>query len=644
MDFFAHQEQARRNTTKLVALFCLAVVGIIGAIYLVAVIAFATADAKLNGETSGFWHPEILLLSTAGTLLVVVIGSLYKINQLRGGGQVVATLLGGRRVAPNTRDPREKVLLNIVEETSIASGTPVPAVFVLDSEKAINAFAAGFSPSDAVIGVTAGTLEQLNRDELQGVIAHEFSHILNGDMRLNIRLIGVLHGILCIALAGYVILRSGAGFRGRGGKNSAAGGILALAIALLVIGYIGMFFAKLIQAAVSRQREFLADASAVQFTRNPDGLVGVLKKLGGYEDGSHVNHAQAAATSHMFFGRPLKPAFSNALATHPPLKERIRRIDRTFRAEHAQADTPRGGGAPAAGAAGFAGGAALSSAGPETPASPARLVAQAGQPTNEHLAHAQVLVGSLPASVTDAMHYPFSARALIYAMLFDRDTERRHEQLELLKGQTDPATLKEARKIAPHVADLDATARLPLVDLSIPALREMSPNQYRSFESDIDTLIHADQEVGLFEFALRKVLKRHLSAEFGDAPAARPRYRSVKPLMDDVQILLSSLARVGHDDEQGKAEAYLAGITILPGDGELRPLLDAHRAALTDLDGALDRIAQSTPNCKRFVLRACAETAAHDGVLTSDEMELLRAVADTLDCPMPPILFGKNTG
>ncbi len=238
MDFFSHQERARRQTTRLVVLFCLAVVGIIAAIYTVLILVFAVAEQG-SGQLS-WWNPELFAFATAGTLLVVGLGSLYKTQQLRAGGSVIAQLLGGRQVLPNTTDPQEKTLINVVEEISVASGVPVPEVYLLDGEAGINAFAAGFTPGDAVIGVTRGCLEQLNRDELQGVIAHEFSHIFNGDMRLNLRLIGVLHGILCVGLAGYVILRSGTGFRHRGGKGSAAGGVLALGVALIAIGFIGV--------------------------------------------------------------------------------------------------------------------------------------------------------------------------------------------------------------------------------------------------------------------------------------------------------------------------------------------------------------------------------------------------------------------
>ena len=348
MDFFERQDQARRSTRRLIVYFIMAVILIILSIYIAAIAIFLgfnlNADSELPFE---WWNSELFLWITGATVSVVVIGSLYKIFALSQGGVVVARSLGGRLIESNTPNPQERRLLNVVEEMAIASGTPVPSVFLLEKEKSINAFAAGFTPTDAVIGVTQGTLQILSRHELQGVIAHEFSHILNGDMRLNIRLIGVLNGILVIAMIGYAILRGTS--RSSSSKKGGGGAVLAFGAALFIIGYVGVFFGKLIKSAVSRQREFLADASAVQFTRNPDGLAGALKKIGGLVHGSRIKSSKAEEASHLFFSdgmhgkaspflsmRNHKPpvqtrsAFS-FMATHPPLETRIKRIDPSFR-------------------------------------------------------------------------------------------------------------------------------------------------------------------------------------------------------------------------------------------------------------------------------------------------------------------------
>jgi len=343
MDFFAHQDAARRNTKRLVVYFALAVVAIVGAVYTAVRLILFGVLLKQGQDVPAFWDPQVFTVTAGITLAVILVGSVYKIVALRQGGDAVAWMLGGRLLDPATTDLAERRLLNVVEEMAIASGVPVPQVYVLDKEKGINAFAAGFTPQDAVIGVTDGTVRLLSRDELQGVIAHEFSHLLNGDMRLNLRLIGVLHGILVIALIGYMILRS-LRFSG-GGRSSKKGGggviaILLFGLALLIIGWVGVFFGRLIKSAVSRQREFLADAASVQFTRNPDGLAGALKKIGGYGTGSRLTAPKAEEASHMFFGNALKPHQFAALETHPPLGQRVRRIEPAWDGEFERIDYP----------------------------------------------------------------------------------------------------------------------------------------------------------------------------------------------------------------------------------------------------------------------------------------------------------------
>ena len=332
MTFFQQQEAARKRTLILIGYFVLAVICIIAAIYTVIVVMLHNVKDDATGASllPSLWNPEIFTITALVTLLIIVGGSIFKILALRGGGSVVARNLGGRLVLPGTRDPDERKLLNVVEEISIASGVSIPAVFVLEDEAGINAFAAGFSPNRAAVAVTRGCMKLLSRDELQGVIAHEFSHILNGDMRLNIRLMGIIHGILIIGLIGRAMVRSvtrsNRRSSSRSGKDS-GGPVLVLGISLFIIGYIGVFFGKIIKAAVSRQREYLADASAVQFTRNPVGISGALKKIGGLSHGSLIENSSAEEASHLFFANGLGQAFLNLLATHPPLTERIQRIE-----------------------------------------------------------------------------------------------------------------------------------------------------------------------------------------------------------------------------------------------------------------------------------------------------------------------------
>ena len=348
MDYFQNQDVARKKTGRLVFFFIIAVVLIILSVYAAvgAVLTFAAPEGAGEGaNTLGWlWNPELFGIVALGTSGLIAGGSLFKVAALSGGGHTVAELLGGRLLHPDKASPDERRLLNVVEEMAIAAGLPVPPVYLLENESGINAFAAGHTTGDAVIAVTSGTLSRLSRDELQGVIAHEFSHILNGDMRLNIRLMGVLFGILVIGLTGWIIFRSSfdGGYVRMGARDDDRKGFNPLpliGLALYVIGYVGVFFANLIKAAVSRQAsEFLADASAVQFTRNPEGIAGALKKIGALAEGSRVEDPHAEEASHMFFGEAVSGfnELFGLLSTHPPLVERIRRIDPSFTGDFSQ--------------------------------------------------------------------------------------------------------------------------------------------------------------------------------------------------------------------------------------------------------------------------------------------------------------------
>ena len=330
MNFFESQDRVRKNTFQLVLLFSLAVITLIIMTNLLVMVVFGyinSQQAQEGGDLLQQMDWQTFATIGVGVGVVILVGSLYKIMTLSAGGKAVAESLGGQLIPQDTNDLKQRKLLNVVQEMAIASGTPAPPVYLLTGEEGINAFAAGFTPRDAVIGVTQGTIDHLSRDQLQGVIAHEFSHIFNGDMRLNIRLMGILNGILIIGIIGYYILYS-ASFSGRGrSSGKGAGGIIALAIGLMVLGFAGTFFGGLIKAAVSRQREYLADASAVQFTRNPDGIAGALKRIGGLEFGSKIKNPGAPEVSHAFFAQGISGFMSSLSATHPPFAKRIKRID-----------------------------------------------------------------------------------------------------------------------------------------------------------------------------------------------------------------------------------------------------------------------------------------------------------------------------
>ncbi len=635
--FFENQDAARRNTKWLVFLFCLAVLAIAAMIYALAVFLTGTQPPDAYGReieiTLQWWQPDLLITVGLATLAVVAAGSLYKTSQLRGGGSVVAESLGGTLIASDTGDPDERRLLNVVEEMAIASGTPIPPVYLLRDEPGINAFAAGFTPGDAVIGVTRGCVRQMSRDELQGVIAHEFSHILSGDMSLNIRLMGVIHGILMIGIIGYFLLRSSmfAGRGRRGGRDNNAMVMLSAGLGLMLIGFLGTFFGNLIKASVSRQREFLADASAVQFTRNPDGITGALKKILGFDDGSILQSPNAPESSHLFFSQGLRGGLQMLFATHPPLDERIRRLDPSF--EGQRGSEARGGEArarPAAAAAvtGFA-------AAPEGSA-----LDQAGEPTVAHLAYAAALVRGLPPAVTAAVHEAYSARAVIYALLINRDPGPRKLQLEQLAHFGEAGIDRETRGLLPEIEGLDARARLPLIDMALPALRSLSASQYERFKTNVAALIAADEKIDVFEWTLQRVLLAHLRPHFERVPPPRVRYSSLARLTPQCSVLLSTLARVGSRNQAELRAAFEQGASQLLG---VEPdLLPPDRCGLAALDAALERLAQASPSCVQQLLTACAACIAADRKVTQAEGELLRAIADSLACPMPPLLPGQR--
>ena len=333
MNFFQEQEQARKQTLFLIIVFTVAILVII-----VITVFFITGldvyfehvpVAVYLASPLEYVKPRYFYLTTLAVIGVVGMGSLYKYQQLSSGGKSVATALGGVKVNRNHANADEKRLLNVVEEMAIASGISPPTVYVLHGEE-INAFTAGLSIDDAVIGVTKGCMEKLNREELQGVIAHEFSHIFNGDMRLNLQLTAILHGILLIGLIGEFIFRySGSkGSRGASGRRKGGGGVpyfIILGAGLAVLGYVGTFLGSLIKANVSRRREYLADATAVQYTRYPRGISGALKKIAYYS--SNIYAPAAEVYSHLYFAEGVSSLFSNLTTTHPPLVKRIKRVE-----------------------------------------------------------------------------------------------------------------------------------------------------------------------------------------------------------------------------------------------------------------------------------------------------------------------------
>ncbi len=648
-DFFDRQDHARQQTRRLLVMFGLSVVAIIVLVYLALAVGMANVGPSQHGAHAhaqpSLWNPVLLGWVVLGTLSVIGLGSLYKIAELSGGGEHVALMLGGRAIDPQTQNPAERRLLNVVEEMALASGIPVPPVFVLDHERGINAFAAGHQPGDAVVAVSAGALNYLTRDELQGVMGHEFSHIVNGDMRLNLRLIGIVYGILVLAVIGYYVMRfSGSVSSGSSRKSGGAAGVALFGLVLMVLGYIGVFFGNLIKSAVSRQREFLADAASVQFTRNPGGISGALKKIGGLAEGSRIRDAHAEEISHMFFGNAFTGGFFNLFATHPPLDKRIRALEPDFDgqfpevrplADSAESAPQR----PRTVLPNILGMPGRTHAGGVLPALMALDAAAAtqrvGRPGAADLSRAGQLIGDLPQPLLDAAREPFVAPAVVYSLLLSRDDETvRARQLQMLQSQIEQPLFAHVQQLVPLTQSLLAASRLPLVELSVPALKKASRQQYERFRQVVDALANADGSIDLYEYCLRMVLFSYLDVHFGLKRPPTIHYRTVRSVAKPLAVALSTLAYVGHTRPEDAQQAYECGAENLSLPAEILPLTECR---LHSFDAALVELAQASPDVKRSIIAAMTACITADGKVMPAESEVLRAVAAVLGCPMPPL-------
>ncbi|WP_444902950.1 M48 family metallopeptidase [Microbulbifer sp. CnH-101-E] len=631
MNFFEYQDKARRNSGLLVGLFTLALILLVGLTTLVA----AAAVSYSRGQAfSPLAIEQLLGWQTVGYIAltivaIVALGSLYKLQQLAAGGKVVAESLGGRKLNIASQGPAEQRALNVVEEMAIASGTPVPDVYLIE-DQAINAFAAGYKPCDAVIGLTRGCIENLNRDELQGVVAHEFSHILNGDTRLNIRIVGLLNGILIIGLLGHWLVR---GVYPNSRDNRGRIPLFALGLALMVLGYAGTLLGNLIKSAVSRQREYLADASAVQFTRNNAGIANALKKIGGCSTGSNLSSGRAAEFSHMFFSSGLKRSFFNLFASHPPLSKRIARLEPSWnglylneRSSTAKTQTRE------------------TNSGSTihfVDSAPFQVALEAVDnsiacPSAQQVQYGRQLLESIPSAILQAAHDPFIARALIYHLLLHSGESERETQMVLLKKIAHPAVVREMHKLAPQLKALPDNARLPLLDLCVPALKVLVPQQYQVFKRNLIKLLRSDGKIEIWEWALYRVLM-HAMEESPD----RQRLSNKKGAGNDAsRFLIAAIAHAGNSEYLPAKRAYEQGLKFLQ--LEVTPLPSRKDIDLQHLDKAIAIACQMKPLEKPLLLKALVYTLNHNGIIKAEEIELLRAIADSLDCPMPPLVLKEN--
>ncbi len=610
MNFFRAQDEARGRTTKLVVLLVLAILMLTGSLYAIAV--YAKGELMERGSLD--WFQPKLFLATTGTALVVILGtSWWRISELAKGGAFVAQSLGARPVSPHTKDLAERRYLNIVEEMSLAAGLPMPACFVVDHDTTINAFAAGNNPQDAAVAVTRGALTYLNRDELQGVIAHEFSHIGNGDMKLNLRIIGTIAGLTALSQLGYILMRL---MRHADDKDSAKVGI-PLAIGGLVIfllGLGGVLFARIIQASVSRQREYLADASAVQFTRNPEGLAGALKKIAGLKGGKREASTTELESQHLFFsstGGFMEFIFSS----HPPIGDRIRRLLPTFDGVIPDVDPV---GISDDSVAGLSGRQSATAISPPIRAARAHRI-----PTNLEIQEAVGFQGTLPMELRASAADSIGAMAIVLGLILRQKPELRAQQLQTARGLAGGEVIAEALRLAPLLQALPAGSRLPLLDLSMPALRQLSKAQLALFRLAIQK-VGFDANDGLIVLLVQASMRRYLD-DVG---------RSGPPPLVGVSVsyalVLSAVVRTSRETAQAQQEAFGLGVAELARPDLATTILPESEVDLQKVDEALAVIAaQSVFERRRFV-RACGVAMLHDDVAEAAEIEILRAVADTL--------------
>ncbi|MCS0307828.1 M48 family metallopeptidase [Vibrio diabolicus] len=618
MNFFDHQDTARQRTGLLVFLFSLAVVTITGLVSVLSIgIYYGVTGEHFDQETALTY----VLLCFAGVLLVVAISSMVRLSALTSnGGRGVAESIGGKLISSNTLDAKHRQLLNVVEEMAIASGIPVPPVYVMQEERGINAFAAGMSIDDAVIGVTQGALDSFTRDELQGVIAHEFSHILNGDMRLNTRLIGVLFGITCIAHFGHLVLdnthHTSRVSRSSSDSDKGFAVIMLIAIICLVLGWIGTLFGSMIKAAISRQREFLADASAVQFTRNDQGIAGALKKIGSHIAGSSLNTKASDEMSHMMFGQSKLSGFSGLFATHPPLEERIRRIEPGWDGSFSQSSHRPTTSFENDNVSGFSSGTST----------------QPEKPTTAELSEVgQQLLNQLPSELVDIAREPYSARFIAFALIFDGSELQR----EMIKSHI--PNVSQAQLLPWLDYDLPLHLRFPLLELSIPALKSLSEGQKNRLCQVLRELSQTDDHYSLAEWCVINLLEKQLLESYG----CTKQIQSLKQLKESVFWLLRELAWVSHSQPEDAQRAFSSALTCLGfNDAELQPAnknWGLNRAAL-------ELLLQLKPKSRRLFVKACRLAIESDGKVTVAEGELYRVIACFLEVPEPPLTVSFNTG
>lgn len=623
MDFFAAQDRARAASRRLVWWFILCVLAVVAVIYAVLIISrpFWSDGLGSGFDDASWWDPT--LAAVVGPCIggIIILGSIYKLHELSGGGAVVARSLGGRPVSRSTAEPLERRLVNVVDEMAIASGLPSPEIWLLEQEEGINAFAAGTDPGNAVIGVTSGCLHRLSRDELQGVVAHEFSHILNGDMRLNQRLAGWVFGLVMVSLVGRFMteLVRGQRYGARSQKGGDPRAAIALAgILLWLVGSVGVLLGRLLQAGISRQREFLADAAAVQFTRNPAGLAGALKVIGGTEERSMLSAPAAMEVRHLFFAES-GGFLRGFMRTHPPLEQRIRALEPGWDGKLKRS-------APIPGI-------------PQVRRNRStNLVTEPVfilNPGNSSHLHSEVGDSILTALSKKGLRLDSkeSARFLILALLLLNQGPG-GPGLPRMEGDESFRAAVQTWRDRLHAAS--SVERMALIDLALPHLRTMGPSEARRFIDLTTKVIRSDGQINLFEFMLQKVVERQIEIGIGLRRPSMVRYRGLKDVVDEVVQVLNVFDSVMANGAQWPREVVEE---FRQHTGKEMPV----KSTITGFDPpalgeTLQRLDALPQLAKVQFLRLCGLVVMADRKVDDQEMELLRATAEAVGAPVPPFV------
>jgi Zn-dependent protease with chaperone function len=652
MNFFEHQEKARKQSRWIIMAFFGVALLIVLTVDLVVMFIFSTQmPSSANGLQLGFasilepemWraNSSILLTSSVVTGGAIGLASLGKIASLRSGGGKVARDMGAAIVTPDTRDPLRRRLYNVVEEIALASGTPVPEVYVMENEPGINAFAAGYSTSDAAVAVTQGTLEKLNRAELQGVIAHEFSHIFNGDMRINIRMMGVIFGIMVIAILGRKFLHASR-YRVSSSRDNNGSAIVAIGLVLMVVGYIGLFFARWMKSALSRQREYLADASAVQFTRDPDSIAGALKKIAAYSHSSYLK-SDAEEVSHMLFSSGYR---SLMFSTHPPLEQRIARIERSFdvaeiellakklkqqeKVEHVQADKAEKEQQQKNNTKNKDGFFDIDG-----------MFADIGNPSAERIAAAVALTAALPSALSSSAHSLEWAPEVLYYCLLDEDQAIRSRQLLIIVEQMGDISERKIQHLIQTHGLVQIDQRLPILEMSFPTLKRRPMSDIERIQTTIELLANVDNNIDSFEFLLTRLIKQYLHEAYLPNKTRLHGRKNIKACTTELSVVMSILASHGQARSSAKGlqlaqKAFKEGMNIA---GVNHLNLKFSDQWQRDLDNSIAALDKLKPKDKSTVVAALVRTVLDDKKILVAEHEMLRVICALIHVPIP--LLGK---